>query len=41
MRKRANDRSREDAAALFRDAVRDATPLEPSERLWLKRCWCC
>jgi len=36
MRKRANDGSREDDATLFRDAVRDATPLEPSERLWRK-----
>jgi DNA-nicking Smr family endonuclease len=36
MRKRANDGSREDDAALFRDAVRDATPLDPSERLWPK-----
>src|SRR6266851_2328238 len=36
MRKRANDGSREDDAALFHDAVRDATPLEPSARLWPK-----
>src|SRR3989475_12923403 len=33
MRKRANDGSREDDAALFRDAVRDATPLRSPARV--------
>jgi DNA-nicking Smr family endonuclease len=36
VRKRVNDGSREDGTALFRDAVRDATPLEPPARLWPK-----
>ncbi len=33
MRKRANDGSREDDATLFRDAVRDATPLRSPARV--------
>jgi DNA-nicking Smr family endonuclease len=37
MRKRPPSEPAEDEAALFREAVRDTTPIEPAGRVWLRK----